>query len=246
MWDMLHYMCRDRGLVFSPETVHIDFEKAMHNSVRRNFRQANISCCCFHLGQSIWRKIQTIGFSAQYRDKDSEIGKWLTLFYGLPYLDTEEIEDCFVMDIMSSEPDDAKCHQFADYMLENYVSSDARYPPQLWADIPRERSKRTTNVPEAFHSHFNGQFYSTHPSIFTFIDVITKIQTTTYVKMRCLNIDTALQKPEKERISFLLRQFEMYSVGELNRYQYIKSIGFKFAARTNLSILLTFLVILPF
>ena len=32
------------------------------------------------------------------------------------------------MDIMSNAPDDAKCHQFADYMLENYVSSDARYP----------------------------------------------------------------------------------------------------------------------
>jgi hypothetical protein len=69
---------------------------------------------------------------------------------------------------------------------------------------------------EAFHSHFNRQFYSTHLSIFTFIDVITKIQTTTYVKMRCLNVDAALRKPEKERISFLLRQFEMYSVGELN------------------------------
>jgi hypothetical protein len=49
----------------------------------------------------MWRKIQTIGFSAQYRDKDSEIGKWLTLFYGLPYLAPEEIEDCFVMDITS-------------------------------------------------------------------------------------------------------------------------------------------------
>jgi hypothetical protein len=106
--------------------------------------------------------------------------------------------------------------------------------PQLWADIPRERSKQTTNGPGAFHSHFNGQFYSTHPSTFTFIDVITKLQTTTYVKMRCLNVDAALRKPEKERISFLLRQFEMYSVGELNRYQYIKSIGFKFAARTDL------------
>ena len=74
----------------------------------------------------MWRKIQTIGFCAQYRDKDSEIGKWLTLFYGLPYLAAEEIEDCFVMDIMSSPLDDAKCHPFADYMLENYISSDAR------------------------------------------------------------------------------------------------------------------------
>ena len=100
----------------------------MHNSVCRNFRQANISYRRFHLGQSMWRKIQTTEFSAQYRDKDSEIGKWLTLFYGLPYLAAEEIEDCFVMDNMSSAPDDAKCHQFADYLLENYVSSDARYP----------------------------------------------------------------------------------------------------------------------
>lgn len=134
MWDMLHYMCRERGIVFSPETVHIDFEMAMHNAVRRNLRQANISCCRFHLGQSMWRKIQTIGFSAQYRDKVSEIGKWLTLFYGLPYLAAEEIEYCFVMNVISSAPVDAQCHQFADYMLENYVSSDARYPLQLWVD----------------------------------------------------------------------------------------------------------------
>ena len=136
----------------------------------------------------------------------------------------------FFMDIISSAQDDAKCHQFADYMLENYVSSDARYPLSF-GQIFHEKE---VNGPEAFHSHFNGQFYSTHPSIFTCIDVITKIQTTTYVKMRCLNVDTALQKPEKERICFLLRQFEMYSVGKLNRYQYIKSIGFKFAACTNL------------
>ena len=84
-------MCRERDLVFSPETVHIDFEMAMHNSVRRNFKQANTSCCRYHLGQSMWRKIQTIGFSAQYRDKDSEIRKWVTLFYDLSYLAAEEI-----------------------------------------------------------------------------------------------------------------------------------------------------------
>jgi hypothetical protein len=72
----------------------------------------------------MWRKIQTIGFCAQYRDKDSEIGKWLTLFYGLPYLAAEEIEDCFVMDIMSSPLDDAKCHQFADYIATYFGPSE--------------------------------------------------------------------------------------------------------------------------
>ena len=72
------------------------------------------------------------------------------------------------MDIMSNAPDDAKCHQFADYMLENYVSSDARYPPQLWADIPREGSKPTTN----------DRNHSTHTSTNNFI--LSSVMITNY------------------------------------------------------------------
>jgi hypothetical protein len=47
----------------------------------------------------------------------------LTLFYGLPYLAPEEIEDCFVMDIMSSAPDASHFNvsrrlNFGDYINE--------------------------------------------------------------------------------------------------------------------------------
>jgi hypothetical protein len=46
---------------------------------------------------------------------------------------------------------------------------------------------------ESFHSHYNEQFYSHHPNIYIFIDVIKKIQATTYVKMRSLDMPAAVR-----------------------------------------------------
>jgi hypothetical protein len=64
------------------------------------FPACKIDCCRFHLAQSWWRKIQTVGLSSEYKDKSCEIGKWLSQFFGLPFLPAEEIEDCFVEDIL--------------------------------------------------------------------------------------------------------------------------------------------------
>ena len=74
-------------------------------------------CCRFHLVQSWWRKIQTVGLSSEYKDKSCKIGKWLSPFFILLFLPTEEIEDCFVEDIMSEAPSDEKYTAFADYVL---------------------------------------------------------------------------------------------------------------------------------
>ena len=72
----------------------------------------------------MWRKIQTLGLSSLYKDKGRDIGKWLTLFFGMPFLPAEDIENCFVDDMMSIAPEDEKCHQFADYVWQTYVAPD--------------------------------------------------------------------------------------------------------------------------
>jgi hypothetical protein len=54
--------------------------------------------------QSSEKLNQTVGLSSEYKDKSCEIGKWLSQFFGLPFLPAEEIEDCFVEDIMSEAP----------------------------------------------------------------------------------------------------------------------------------------------
>lgn len=96
---------------------------------------------------------------------------------------------------------------------------DAKFPIQLWATTPRANMNRTMNGPESFHAHFNEQFYAAQPNIFTFIDVIIKIKTTAYVKMRCMDETAAMRKSEKEKIAFLLQQFAKYLSDQLSHTQ---------------------------
>ncbi|KAJ8304917.1 hypothetical protein KUTeg_018500 [Tegillarca granosa] len=154
----------------------------------------------------------------------------LALFFGLPFLTPDSIEDSFVEDIMGDAPNDNRCHQFADYILDGYVAETSSYPPLMWAAVPDERNKRTNNGPEAFHSHFNGQFYTSHPNIFVFLDVLKQIQTTTYVKMRSLNNEALVRRAETERLRYSIDKYNDFRTGSISRLNYISALGYKFSA----------------
>ncbi|XP_068242338.1 uncharacterized protein [Palaemon carinicauda] len=120
-------------LEFSPESIHVDFEQAVINTLENLCPTSIIKCCKFHLGQSWWRKIQELGLSNDFKS-GSENGKWLKSFFGLSCLEPSDVEDSFVEDIMSIAPTDTKSVQFADYVTTNYISSDSKFPPNLWAE----------------------------------------------------------------------------------------------------------------
>jgi len=109
----------------------------------------------------------------------------------MSFFKPESVAECFVEDIMSDAPQDAKSLEFADYVLENYIEDGATFLPVLWSEEPSDR-RRTNSGCEAFHCHYNEQFYSPNPSIFNFIDVVKKIQSTTYITMRSLNVNAPL------------------------------------------------------
>ena len=134
--------------------------------------------CRFHLGQSWWRRIQQIGLACSYNDKNSDIAKWLLKFFVLSLLPANEIEDAFAEDIMEDAPSDSKCVEFADYVYNDYISSDCQFPPNVWARSS-DGSVRTTNGAESFHSHLNKQFISSHPKIFVFVEILLCVQTGT-------------------------------------------------------------------
>ena len=68
---------------------HVDYEKAVHNVVREHFPGASVKGCQFHLGQAMWRKIQVLGLSKIYSERDSDMSKWLSHRFGLAYLDPQ-------------------------------------------------------------------------------------------------------------------------------------------------------------
>ena len=103
----------------------------------------------------------------------------------------------------------------------------------MWATNPDD-VKRTNNGPESFHSHYNEQFYTAHPSIYIFIDVIKQIQSTTYIKIRGLDTPATHKRSGLEKVMYARQQYAKLESGEITRSTYIKSMGFKFAARTDL------------
>ena len=66
--------------------------------------------------QNWWHKIQDHG-AKSIRKRHAILEKGLSLFFGLPFLPQEQIEEFFVEDIMSEAPTDNRCVKFADYVL---------------------------------------------------------------------------------------------------------------------------------
>lgn len=123
--------------------------------------------------------LQNLGLSQDYKDSDSKISKWLKQSFGLHFLDAIKVEDCFVEDYMTSAPQDAS-------MQTIWLKSRSQLTRGTHHHFS-QRSLQTANVqtmlPSHFIAHFNAQFYSAHPSIFVFMDVIQKLQSVTYVKI---------------------------------------------------------------
>jgi hypothetical protein len=163
-----------------------------------------------------------------YKNAESQLGKWLKWFFGLHFVDAVDVEDIFVY-LMSVAPDDEKCITFADYLVENYVTNDSKFPPSLWAEIPSDE-KMTNIAAESYHAHLNEQFYSPHPTIFVFIDVVQKLQSVSYMKMRGNDTQALTRRTEREKHQFLMRQYNKLLSGEIDRSEYVRSLGYRYSA----------------
>lgn len=186
MWNFIRELCMNEiQQLFNPISIRLDFEIAAHQAFKNVFNNSTIKACRFHLGQSWYRKINSIPDLKQfYNDQSSDIAKWLTMFFGLPFLPSNQVEDAF-FDIQNLTPDfNLPCLlEFSDYILYHYIINGCTFPPSIWAEPPSE-APRTTNCAESFHKHFNSQFYSPYPPITNVIENLKLIQVETYLKIK--------------------------------------------------------------
>jgi hypothetical protein len=62
----------------------------------------------------------------------TDISKWLHHFFGLAFLNPEDVGDSFAVDLIPDMPVDNKVQVFADYVLSTYVDDNAMYPPSVF------------------------------------------------------------------------------------------------------------------
>ena len=60
-----------------PTTVYAEFETTIHNAVTTVWPGLEVKAHLLHLGQSLWRKMQSLGRSEQDGKKDFEVSQFL-------------------------------------------------------------------------------------------------------------------------------------------------------------------------
>jgi hypothetical protein len=48
------------------------------------------------------------------------------------YLDPNDVEDCFAFDLFTCAPHVEKTHEFADYILQNYIDENSKFSHLLF------------------------------------------------------------------------------------------------------------------
>ncbi|KAF0764449.1 Uncharacterized protein FWK35_00025822 [Aphis craccivora] len=62
-----------------------------------------------------WRNNLSCGLQTEYKNPNSEVGKWLHLVFGLSLCSHEEVEDVFVEEIMTIQPINSNLTKFTNY-----------------------------------------------------------------------------------------------------------------------------------
>jgi hypothetical protein len=164
------------GMNVCPKAVYADFETTIHEAVRTVWPGCEVKARRFHLGQSWWRKTQSLGLSKQHGQKDSEVSQFLKKIFGLSPLAPAENGDCFASDFIFHIPKDWRVEQFCDCLPEHNIDANSTFPRSIWFECSAS-SFWATNACESPHARFNALFYSAHPSVLVLVSALQQIQT---------------------------------------------------------------------
>ena len=106
--------------VYMPTRFMSDFEKGIHNACAEVYPNVNIKCCFFHLGQSLYRRIQETGLQVQYRDEnDRRIKNYTHILLAVAFVPVDDVPTAFNLLRGTWREDDFK--PVLDYFGKTYV-----------------------------------------------------------------------------------------------------------------------------
>jgi len=103
-------------------------KKSIHNAVKEIFPNCRILACRFHLNQAWFRHIQKCSQLLNEYKSNSELGVWLKKYFALGFLVANLVENVFLYLIVNASTFN---FGFADYLLKNFIETDAQFPPTL-------------------------------------------------------------------------------------------------------------------
>jgi hypothetical protein len=162
------------GLQFDPNHILSDFETGLIRAVKTAFPNATHHGCYFHFTQAIWRQLQALGLSADYRN-DNIVRTSVRQLMALGFSPLLRVRTVFTqLEVQAPPILRALFVYFRDQWLD-------RVPPRMWNVFNADHNLRSNNHLEGWHSGFNRTISAHHPNIWRLLTALIKEQANTDV-----------------------------------------------------------------
>lgn len=174
-WNFLNLVLIGTEMKFDPQTITMDFEKALQNAVKDQFPCANRIGCLFHFKQALRRKL------IKLRIPDEQIHQVMqkNMLERLTKVNKNQINMAIsqIRSEVNETPYQSKWDDFYKYFLGTWMN---KFDFCIWNISDRDgddlRSiSMTNNGLENFNRQLNLEFSTAHPNIYNFIETIRKI-----------------------------------------------------------------------
>lgn len=192
MFRLIQDKAIELNLTFSPKVFHLDFEKAVHQTVKSLFN-CQIKGCLFHFCQAIFRKFNKIIGKNNYKNK--EMQQLLRRTIAIPFLPKEDIEDAWDDVMETCDRNNEIIVRFLNYVTENWMDLDAKYNKEDWNHY-RNFKTRTNNHLEGFHNGLNYKAGAAHKNFFQFVNLLKYEQEKFENKVLILNGGSSAKKQD--------------------------------------------------
>ncbi|KAG0437908.1 hypothetical protein DMUE_3413 [Dictyocoela muelleri] len=171
----------------SPDYIISDFESALYNSIKNNFKSSILNGCNFHMTQIIMRYLSSSHLMYLYKE-NNEFRKSVKYLIILSYLPEEEVIGKFNILFEKIKRKDDSLKNLFNYFYKNFLSFENKESPKnisFWSvynriinDVPT-----TTNSCEAYHRYLNSNFSRKNQKLEKVIDMLKKEEVRTHKKI---------------------------------------------------------------
>ena len=193
MWRIVQDELQARNLQVNVAYLLVDFEQAVINSFAAIFGQnVELNGCFFHLCQSTWRKIQSLGLMQIYKDNINNFQEFAGMLDAIAFLPRNDVS-LGITYLRNNMHPDPRAVDLVDYFDNTYVNGPVNnqrlrnanrpvqrnppmFPPNLWNvhDATIQGDPRTNNVCESWNNSFKHIVGHNHPSMWACLQGLQK------------------------------------------------------------------------
>ena len=189
LFRIINVECQNRNFNMHLQHVVVGFEVAVLNSIDRILgNHVTKQGCLYHLTQSTWRHIQSLGLTAEYLNQE-DFRIYVGKIDGLAFLPVNDVAlgMAYLRHNIYPHPQTITLLEYFDQHYVNGTWQNAagignlhrqppRFPPQLWNvhQATLNDDPRTNNVCESWDNAYFHMIGHHHPSMWKSIDTLKK------------------------------------------------------------------------